>query len=108
MECWNYALRIALSWRERFGLSEPKSAGEADLWDRVRKNLSRLPVGEGIYLAHVNCPQTYTERNREHPSMLGALGVLSGAMVDKEAMRRTLKRVLRDWRWPIPGDGTIP
>ena len=31
--------------------------------------------------------------------MLAAMGVLPGAMVDRETMRRTLKRVLKDWQW---------
>ena len=39
------------------------------------------------------------ERNRDHPSMLGALGVLPGTKVDRETMRRTLHKTLREWRW---------
>jgi len=35
-------------------------------------------VKDGLYLAHENCPMTFTERNRDHPSMLAALGVLPG------------------------------
>jgi hypothetical protein len=31
--------------------------------------------------------------------MLGALGVLSGVGADSETMRRTLKKVMKDWRW---------
>src|SRR6185436_1965055 len=43
--------------------------------------------------------ETYSERNTDHPSMLGALGVLAGDGVNRETMRRTLKRVMRDWQW---------
>jgi hypothetical protein len=94
LEYWSYALGIAQKWRERLGLApEPR-------WDRVRKNLSPLPVKDGLYLAHENCPQTFTERNRDHPSMLAALGVLPGAMADRETMRRTLHKVIEVWRWP--------
>ena len=32
--------------------------------------------------------------------MLAALGVLNGEMVDRETMRRTLKKVMADWDWP--------
>ena len=39
------------------------------------------------------------ERNRDHPSMLGALGVLPGRKVDRETMRRTLKKVFAEWKW---------
>jgi hypothetical protein len=69
-------------------------------WEKVRRNLSALPAKDGVYLAHENCPQTFTERNRDHPSMLVALGVLPGEGVDRETMRRTLKKVMREWRWP--------
>jgi hypothetical protein len=31
--------------------------------------------------------------------MLGALGMLSGRGVDRETMRRTLKRVMNEWQW---------
>jgi hypothetical protein len=57
-------------------------------------------VKDGVYLAHENCPQTFTERNRDHPSMLGALGVLTGSKVDREIMRRTLRKVRKEWQWP--------
>jgi protein-glucosylgalactosylhydroxylysine glucosidase len=59
-----------------------------------------LPVKEGVYLAHENCPQTFTERNRYHPSMLMALGWLPGAKADRETMRRTLHKVFDVWKWP--------
>jgi len=93
LEYWYDALGIAQQWRKRLGLApDPK-------WEDVRSKISALPVKDGVYLAHENCPQTFTERNRDHPSMLGALGVLPGAKVDRETMRATLKRVFRDWKW---------
>jgi hypothetical protein len=91
---WAHGLKLAQLWRKRLGL-HPEPA-----WEHVRRNLSPLPVGDGVYLAHENCPQTFTERNRDHPSMLAALGVLPGEGVDRETMRRTLKKVMREWRWP--------
>ena len=93
LEYWDHALGIAQRWRERAGL-----AREAK-WDEVRAKLAVLPVKDGVYLAHENCPQTFTERNRDHPSMLGALGVLPGRKVDRETMRRTLKKVFAEWKW---------
>jgi protein-glucosylgalactosylhydroxylysine glucosidase len=93
---WMEMLGVAQEWRKRAGL-QPESR-----WEEVRKRMSALPASgqDGVYLAHENCPQTFTERNRDHPSMLGAYGVLSGAGVDKEIMRRTLKKVLKEWHWP--------
>jgi hypothetical protein len=93
LEYWYDALGIAQQWRKRLGLApNPK-------WEAVRAKISALPVKDGVYLSHENCPQTFTERNRDHPSMLGALGVLPGFKVDREIMRATLKRVFRDWKW---------
>ena len=93
LEYWDHALGIAQRWRERAGL--PRDAK----WDDVRAKLSALPVKDGVYLAHENCPRTFTERNRDHPSMLGALGVLPGRKVDRETMRRTLRKVFAEWKW---------
>jgi hypothetical protein len=93
LEYWRWALETAQKWRVALGQKrQPK-------WDDVVRHLAPLPVREGVYLAHENCPQTYTERNRDHPSMLAALGVLPGRGVDRETMRRTLKRVMAEWRW---------
>ncbi|HJQ31639.1 MAG TPA: twin-arginine translocation signal domain-containing protein [Pyrinomonadaceae bacterium] len=90
---WRFGLRAAQAWRERLGMKrEPK-------WDDVLARLSPLPAREGVYLAHENCPQTYTERNRDHPSMLAAYGVLPGDGVERETMRRTLSKVFKEWQW---------
>jgi len=53
-----------------------------------------------VYWAHENAPNSFSVRNHDHPSMLAALGVLSGEMVDRETMRRTLKKVMEVWDWP--------
>jgi hypothetical protein len=90
---WSHGLEIAQRWRERLGM--PRSAR----WDRVISQLSALPARDGVFLAHENCPQTFSERNRDHPSMLAAFGVLPGAGVDRDIMRRTLQRVLKEWKW---------
>lgn len=93
LEYWSYGLQTAQQWRERLGLKREAK------WDDVIKKLSPLPVKDGVYLAHENCPQTYTERNRDHPSMLGALGILHGDKVDRETMRRTLHKAMKEWKW---------
>jgi hypothetical protein len=93
LEYWDHALAIAQQWRERLRLPpEPR-------WAEVRSRLSPLPVRDGVYLAHENCPNTFTERNRDHPSMLGALGVLPGAKVDRDTMARTYDKVLATWKF---------
>lgn len=90
---WRFGLSVAQRWRERLGMRRLSD------WDRVIEKLSPLPTRDGVYLAHENCPQTYTERNHDHPSMLGALGVLPGQGVDGETMRRTLRKTLAEWKW---------
>lgn len=94
IEYWRWGLKTAQRWREALG--RPRNAK----WDDVVAKLPKLPVKDGVYLAHENCPQTYTERNRDHPSMVAALGVLPGEGVDRETMRRTLRKVMAEWRWP--------
>lgn len=94
IEYWRWGLKTAQKWREALGLKREAK------WDDVIAKLPKLPVKDGVYLAHENCPQTYTERNRDHPSMLAALGVLPGEGVDGETMRRTLKKVMAEWKWP--------
>jgi hypothetical protein len=90
---WRFGLAAAQTWRERLGLKRRPE------WERVIAKLSPLPAREGVYLAHENCPQTYTERNRDHPSMLAAYGVLPGDGVERETMQRTLSKVLQEWKW---------
>jgi hypothetical protein len=90
---WGFGLELAQRWRRRLGL--PRSVP----WDTVIAGLSHLPVRDGVYLAHENCPQTFAERNRDHPSMLAALGMLPGNKVDRETMRRTLQKALKEWQW---------
>lgn len=93
LEYWAHGLTLAQLWRKRLGLPpEPR-------WEQVRNGLAELPVRDGVYLAHENCPQSYTERNRDHPSMLAALGMLPGRKADRETMRRTLHKVLAVWQW---------
>jgi hypothetical protein len=90
---WAHGLRMAQLWRERLGMKRKAE------WDRVIAGLAPLPVRNGVYLAHENCPQTFTERNHDHPSMLGALGMLPGVGVDRAIMRRTLDKVMKEWQW---------
>jgi len=90
---WAQGLRIAQRWRERLGLRRRAS------WDALLGKLASPPQRNGVYLAHENCPQTYTERNYDHPSMLGACGMLPGTGVDRRVMLETLKLVLKSWQW---------
>ncbi len=91
---WRFGLDLAQRWRERLGL--PRNPA----WDEVLSKLPQMPVRDGVYLAHENCPSTFESFNYDHPSMLGAYGVLPGdPSIDPEIMRSTLERTIKDWRW---------
>lgn len=117
LEYFRFGLATAQSWRERLKLARKPE------WDRVLQKLSPLPQRDGLYLAVESFPQQWEQArspkcsngntadecwNRDHPSFLGALGLLPGSSVDRETMRRTLRAVeshwdLRQtWGWDFP------
>ncbi|HEV2443891.1 MAG TPA: hypothetical protein VGT07_15320 [Steroidobacteraceae bacterium] len=117
LEYFRFGLRTAQKWRRRLGLApEPR-------WAAVLAKLAPLPQSDGLYVPAGSAPQFWRQArsaacsprpsgsrclNRDHPSLLGALGLLPGADVDREAMRRTLTAVLahwdlrQTWGWDFP------
>jgi hypothetical protein len=106
LEYFRFGIDVAQRWRERLGLERNAE------WDRVLKGLSPLPQRDGVYLATQSYPDLWQQAkseactaprtsstcfNRDHPSMLGALGVLPGASVDASTMRRTFDAVIQHW-----------
>jgi len=90
---WRFGLRVAQQWRERLAMPrDPK-------WDEVLKNLAAAPTADGVYLSQEGETDTYTQWNWEHPSILGAYGVLPGDGIDEPTMRRSFERTLQTWRW---------
>ena len=111
VEYWRFTLLIALKWVERLKKqSGPETsfgrgglAGEKNLyqkWADVAEHMAGLTERDGVYLAHEKCPDTFTEFNRDHPSMVGAYGLIAGTRTDRETMRRTLHRVVECWDYP--------
>jgi hypothetical protein len=106
LEYFRYGLATAQRWRERLGLKrDPR-------WDRVLQELAALPQREGLYLATQSHPDLWQQArtpactppatntacmNRDHPSMLGALGMLPGNGTDRRTMQRTLDAVMKHW-----------
>ena len=106
LEYFRFGLRTAQLWRERLGL--PRDTH----WDSVLSKLAPLPQRDGLYLATESFPQLWDQArspgcshghtatqcwNRDHPSFLGALGLLPGRDVDAAAMQRTLTAVEQHW-----------
>ncbi|MBN1518329.1 glycoside hydrolase family 65, partial [Candidatus Sumerlaeota bacterium] len=88
---WQWGLETAQQWRERMGLARNEK------WDNVIQRLSPLPVRDGVYTAIE--PEPYTNTT-DHPSMLGALGMLPETpLVDPEIMRKTAQHVYETWQW---------
>jgi hypothetical protein len=92
-----FALETAQLWRKRLGMSPNQK------WADVVNRLSPLPVDDGRYLMMEGMTDTYTNWNWEHPSLLGMYGMQSGdgdlGGVDRETMRRSLKKVMEVWQW---------
>jgi hypothetical protein len=118
LEYFRFALVVAQKWRERLGL--PLRAD----WQRVVEELAPAPAAEGLYLATESAPELWNQArssecaargaprkaclNRDHPSFLGALGLLPGTGLDPAQMRRTLLATLslwdlrQTWGWDYP------
>lgn len=102
LEYWAFGLTVANQWRERLGM-EPE-----DSWCVISEKLADFPQKNGVYLAHERCPDTFSKYQYDHPSMLGALGVLPGGKADPAVMKNTLKAVMRCWKlerlwgWDFP------
>ncbi|MEK4115461.1 glycoside hydrolase family 65 [Paenibacillus sp. FSL W8-0919] len=93
LEYWRYGLHIAVKWASLMGIRpNPR-------WAEVAGRMASPPQKDGVYLAHALAPDTFTAKNHDHPSMLCALGVLPGRLIDRETMRRTLKKVKDVWQW---------
>jgi hypothetical protein len=96
VEYFRWGLRQANVWLKRLGEKErPDFADAAD-------KLASPAIIDGVFLAHENCPGTFTQQPfyTDHPSMLGMVGLLPGQGVDRSVMNATLDRVLRDWDLP--------
>jgi hypothetical protein len=117
LQYFRFGLRTAQKWRRRLGLAPERK------WAEVLARLAPLPERDGLYLPTASFPQFWRQAaspvcsdghtapqcmNRDHPSLLAALGLLPGVGVDRRVMRRTLQAVLahwdlrQTWGWDFP------
>ena len=92
---WKFGLSLAQEWRLRLGLSRETR------WDEIINNLASPSTSQGAYLASENTPDSFTNADllQDHPSVLGAYGMLPGVGIDRAAMRETYLLVLEKWQW---------
>lgn len=94
---WYWGLTTAQKWKERLGEEiHPK-------WEEVRTGLAAPVATNGIYLGIANAPDSYTnpENMKDHPMVLGMLGMLPHwEKIDEKVLRNTLNLIMEDWNWP--------
>ena len=92
---WAWGLRTAARWLERLGEKpEPR-------WTWIADHMAPPPQAEGRYLACAD-NATYTPRfNHDHPSMVAALGFMTGEQIDPRIMENTLRAVLEEGEWQL-------
>lgn len=88
---WRFGLNLAVRWANRLGRPAP------ELWAKVAGAMAPLPEHGGLYTAHDNCPDTFEHFACDHPSMLGAFGLLPNDRADRSVMLRTLNKVMDCW-----------
>jgi hypothetical protein len=93
---WYWGLTTALKWKERMGQKPvPK-------WEEVRSKLPGPFEVDGLYMGTGNASDSYTETSnmRDHPMVLGTLGMLpEWEKLDNETMRSTLRLIMERWDW---------
>lgn len=92
---WSFGLKTAQRWRERLGLDRQEK------WDHIIQNLADLPTNNGLYQNAETALNTFTDdfNRNDHPTLLGAYGMLPNDHIDIEMMRRTVLQVKTSWNW---------
>ncbi|MCL2171679.1 MAG: glycoside hydrolase family 65 [Defluviitaleaceae bacterium] len=91
---FHFGLGIAIKWANRLNL-------HLRHWQKVREQIAPMPESAGFYLSHGNCPETFEQFNRDHPSMVAAFGLLPiTERIDKKIASDTLDKVLECWDFP--------
>ena len=92
LEYWRFSIGLSIKWAKRLG-------EEFKDWQEVFEKIARPPEKAGLYLAHENCETTFTEFNKDHPSMVGAFGLIPSERINQLKMKKTLEKVLTCWNF---------
>jgi len=87
---WRFGLNTAVSWAKEMHY-------DCTEWALVGENLADLPIADGFYLAHENCPDTFEKFNRDHPSMLFGYGFIPNGCVKHDIISKTYDKVKQCW-----------
>jgi hypothetical protein len=92
---WTFGLKTAQKWRRRLGLLP------VEKWDHILNNLAKIPVHDSLYQNAETAIHTFEDpfHRRDHPTLLGAYGMLPNDSIDINIMRNTLDKVLQCWNW---------
>ncbi len=90
---WKLGLQIAIKWAKRLNKDYPAK------WQEVADKMVKPAVKDGVYPAHELCDDTYTVYAEDHPSMVAALGLLTGKDIDKAIMASTLEKIYSVWNF---------
>lgn len=93
---WHWALKVAQEWSIRTGKGKNKK------WNDVIEKLAALPVQDAKYLFTESATDSYTNPvyKTDHPSVLGALGMLPETkLLDTDIMRNTFNWIWDNWSW---------
>lgn len=92
---WRFGLEVAQRWRHRLNMDVPPE------WEHVLNNLAPLPESDDLYVNAENAPDTFTDpwHRNDHPTLLGAFGMLPNPEIHAGKMRRTLQTVMDTWNW---------
>lgn len=94
LEYWSLTLKIAAEWARRLDREFPEE------WLHVAEHMAPIAVKDNCYLAHDNCPDTYGEFAKDHPSMLCAYGLMDSGRTDRKIMENSLERAVKCWDYP--------
>jgi hypothetical protein len=87
---FKFGLALGKAWAERLGMPNAR-------WEEVHRQIALPTIKDGLYLAHQNCPQTYTDYLNDHPTQLAIFSFFDNPDIDRAALENTLNKVLTSW-----------
>lgn len=96
LQQWKQAFTIAQQWRRRLEMPDNEK------WSSIVSRLAPLPIRDMKYLPNATTGDAYIndEFRRDHPSVLGALGIVAtDERIESDIMKNTLDDIMANWQW---------